>query len=60
MFGHNLVEKTARLRDDGQCEGEGVQPTTELLPITTPVFEQFLAQVQPGDVFTLTCAIERD
>ncbi len=24
------------------------------------MIEQFLAQVQPGDVFTLTCAIERD
>ncbi len=37
-----------------------MQPTTELLPVVTPVIEQFLAQVQPGDGITLTCAIRRE
>ncbi len=54
-----MVEKTMRLRDDGQFEGEGVQPTTELLPIITPMIEQFIAQVQPGDVFTIKFGIQR-
>ncbi len=54
-----MVEKTLHLRDDGQFEGEGVQPTTELLPIITPTIEQFIAQVHPGDVFTLKFGIQR-
>ena len=54
-----MVEKTMHLRDDGQFEGEGVQPTTDLLPIITPTIEKFIAQVQFGDVFTLKFGIQR-
>ena len=53
------VEKPMRLRDDGQFVGEGIPPTTELLPLITPTIEQFIAQVHPGDVFTITCSIQR-
>lgn len=53
-----MVEKTMRLRDDGQFEGEGIQPTAELLPLITPTIEKFIAQVQPGDVFSLKYSIE--
>jgi hypothetical protein len=54
-----MVEKTMRLRDDGQFEGEGMQPTAELLPLITPTIEKFIAQVQPGDVFTIKFSIQR-
>ena len=53
-----MVEKTMRLRDDGQFEGEGIQPTAELLPLITPTIEKFIAQVQPGDVFSIKYSIE--
>ena len=54
-----MVEKTMRLRDDGQFEGEDIQPTAELLPLITPTIEKFIAQVQPGDVFSIKCSIQR-
>ena len=54
-----IVEKTMHLRDDGQFEREGVQPTTDLLPIITPTIEKFIAQVQFGDVFTIKFGIQR-
>ena len=54
-----MVEKTMRLRDDGQFEGEGIQPTAELLPLITPTIEKFIAQVQPGDVFSIKFSIQR-
>jgi hypothetical protein len=54
-----MVEKTMHLRDDGQFEGEDIQPTAELLPLITPTIEKFIAQVQPGDVFSLKYSIER-
>ena len=53
-----MVEKTMRLRDDGQFEGEGIQPTAELLPLITPTIEKFIAQVQPGDVFSIKFSIQ--
>lgn len=54
-----MFEKTMRLRDDGQFEGEGMQPTTELLPLITPTIEKFIAQVHSGDDFTITFSIQR-
>ena len=54
-----MVVKTMRLRDDGQFEGEGMQPTTELLPLITPPIEKFIAQVHPGDDFTIKFSIQR-
>ena len=54
-----MVEKTMHLRDDGQFEGEGIQPTAELLPLITPTIEKFIAQVQPGDVFSIKFSIQR-
>lgn len=54
-----MVEKTMHLRDDGQFEGEDIQPTAELLPLITPTIEKFIAQVQPGDVFSIKFSIQR-
>lgn len=47
------IERTVRFREDGQFEGEGMQePTPDLLPMVSTMYEQFLRQVGPGDVFT--------
>jgi hypothetical protein len=49
-----------RLREDGQFEGEGMQePTADLLPQISTMYEQFLQQVDPGDVFTVMFRVQR-
>ena len=54
------VERTVRLREDGQFEGEGMQePTSDLFPMISTMNEQFLQQVEPGDVFTVMFRIQR-
>jgi hypothetical protein len=54
------IERTVRLREDGQFEGEGMQePTSDLLPMVSTMAEQFLQQVHPGDVFTVTFRVQR-
>jgi hypothetical protein len=53
------VEKTFRFRQDRLFEGEGLQqPIVDLLPLVQGVYENFVQQVVPGDVFTLTFHIE--
>ena len=54
------IERTVRLREDGQFEGDGMQkPTPDLLPMVSTMYEQFLQQVDPGDVFTVTFRVQR-
>ena len=54
------IERTVRLREDGQFEGEGMQePTADLLPMISTMDEQFLQQVDPGDIFTVMFRVQR-
>lgn len=54
------VERTFRFREDRLFEGEGIQqPLTDLLPLVRAVYEQFIQQVVPGDVLTITFHIDQ-
>ena len=54
------VERTFRFREDRFFEGEGIQqPVADLLPLLQGVYEQFVQQVVPGDVFTLTFHVDQ-
>ena len=54
------IERTVRFREDQQFDGEGVQqPTPDLLPLARALYEQFIQQVDAGDVFTVTFRVER-
>lgn len=54
------IERTVRFREDGQFEGEGMQePTADLLPLVSKMYEQFLQQVDPGDVLTVMFRVQR-
>ena len=54
------VERTFRFRQDRLFEGEGIQqPRADLLPLVQAVYEQFMQQVIPGDVFTLTFHVDQ-
>lgn len=54
------IERTVRLREDGQFEGDGMQkPTSDVLPMVSTMYEQFLQQVDPGDVFTVMFRVQR-
>ena len=54
------IERTVRLREDGKFEGEGMQePPSDLLPMVSTMYEQFLQQVEPGDVFTVMYRVQR-
>ena len=53
------VERTFRFREDRLFEGEGIQqPVLDLLPLVQAMYEPFVQQVGPGDVFTLTFHVE--
>ena len=54
------VERTFRFREDRFFEGEGIQqPISDLLPLVQAVYEKFVQQVVPGDVFTLTFHVDQ-
>ena len=54
------VERTFHFREDRLFEGEGIQqPISDLLPLVQAVYEKFVQQVGPGDVFTLTFHVEQ-
>lgn len=54
------IERTVRFRESGQFEGDGIQePTQDLLPMVSTMYEQFLQQVDPGDVFTIIFRVQR-
>ena len=53
------VERTFRFRQDRLFEGEGIpQPLADLQPLVHEVYEQFIQQVVPGDVLTLTFHVD--
>ena len=53
------VERTFHFREDLLFEGEGLQqPVEDLSPLLQGVYEHFVQQVGPGDVFTLTFHID--
>jgi len=60
IFPAREVERTVRLREDWQFEGDDVpQPTPDLLPFLRLFYEPLIQQVYPGDVFTITFRVER-
>ncbi len=45
---------TVRFREDEQFEGEGVQqPIPDFLPVAATLHEQFMRQVDVGDIFNV-------
>jgi hypothetical protein len=54
------MERTVRFREDGQFEGDGIQrPTSDVLPMVSTMYEQFLQQVGPGDILTVMFRVQR-
>lgn len=54
------VERSFRFRQDRLFEVEGTQQQiTDLLPLVQAVYEQFVRQIVPGDVFTLTFHVDQ-
>ncbi len=53
-------EKMVSFRKDKQFEGEGLrQPTPDLLPMVTKLYESFMRQVGVGDIFTVQFRVQR-
>jgi len=53
-------EKMVSFRKDKQFEGEGLrQPTPDLLPVVTKLYESFTRQVGIGDIFTVQFRVQR-
>ena len=53
-------EKMVSVRKDKQFEGEGLrQPTPDLLPMVTKLYESFMRQVGVGDIFTVQFHVQR-
>ena len=53
------VERTFNFRQDRLFEGEGIQqPQEDVMPLVQAVYEQFVQQVGPGDVLTITFHVE--
>lgn len=49
-----VIRRTVRFRQDQQFEEDGIQqPTPDLLPMISTMYEQFGQQVVPGDVFRI-------
>jgi hypothetical protein len=54
------IERTVHFREDKQFEGDSIQqPTSDLLPTISTMFEEFSQQVVPGDVFRITLLVLR-
>ena len=54
------IERTVRFREDEKFEGDGLQqPTADLLPFISTMYEQFSKRVVPGDVFRITFQVQR-
>ena len=54
------IERTVSFREDKKFEGDGLQqPTPDLLPMISTMYEQFSQQVVPGDVFMITFHVQR-
>ncbi len=55
------VERTFHFRDGRLFEGEGCQQPmiSDPLPLVQGVYEKFVQQVGPGEIFTLTFHVEQ-
>ena len=54
-----VIRRTVRFREDRQFEGAGIQqPIPDLLPLVRALYEKFVQQVGPGDVFAITYRVE--
>ena len=54
------IRRTVHFREDQQFEGDGIQqPTPDLLPMISTLYEQFSQQVVAGDVFRITLHVQR-
>ena len=54
------VERTFHFREDQLFEGEGSQqPISDPLTLVQGVYEKFVQQVGPGEIFTLTFHVEQ-
>jgi hypothetical protein len=54
------VERPFRFGQDRLFEAEGSQqPIADLLPLVQAVYEQFVRQIVPGDVLTVTFHVEQ-
>jgi len=54
------VERTFHFREDRLFEGEGSQqPISDPLPLVPGVYEKFVQQVGPGEIFTITFHVEQ-
>jgi len=54
------IVRTVHFREDQQFDGDGIQqPTPDLLPVLSTLYEQFSQQVVPGDVFRITLHVQR-
>ena len=53
-------EQMVSFREDKQFGGEGLrQPTPDLLPMVTKLYESFMRQVGVGDIFTVQFHVQR-
>jgi hypothetical protein len=54
------ISRTVQFREDQQFVGDGIQqPTPELRPLLSTLYEQFSQQVVPGDVIRITFHVQR-
>ncbi len=54
------IQRTVSFREDKKFEGDELQqPTQDLLPAISTMYEQFSQQVVPGDVFRITFHVQR-
>ena len=57
---HREIERTFHFCEDRLFEGEGSQqPISDSLPLVQRVYEKFVQQVIPGEIFTLTFQVEQ-
>ena len=56
----NLFEALFRIIAQVERNGEGLrQPTPDLLPMVTKLYESFMRQVGVGDIFTVQFRVQR-
>ena len=55
-----VIRRTVGFREDKQFEGDGLQqPTPDMMPTISTMYEEFTQQVIPGDVFRVTFRVQR-
>lgn len=54
-----VIRRNVNVRQDKQFEGDGLQPTSDLQPVISAMYEEFSQQVVPGDVFRITFRVQR-